>query len=77
MGDPEGFFEALEAFFEGGEGDAEAEVLALVPTCAEAEPGAAAREDVEGGDGFEEDAGVAVGDAGQITVPLSAIIDLA
>ena len=64
VGDLEGFFEALEALLERGEGHAESVVLAVEPGGADAEPGAAAGEDVEGGDLLRQDARVAIGDAG-------------
>ena len=52
-----------------------AQVLALVPGRADAEPGATAGEHVEGGDGLDEDAGMAIGDAGDERAELDPLRD--
>ena len=62
--DTDGFLEALEALAEWREGQAEPEVLLLVPGGADAEPGATPGEHVERADLLGEHAGMAVGDAG-------------
>ena len=59
-----GFFEAVEAFFEGEEGDAVGAVLVFLPGRAEAEGEAAAGDDVEFGGHFGDDGWVSVGVAG-------------
>ena len=50
--DPQGFFQALEAFGDRRERNAEPAALRLVPGRADTEPRAAAREDVQGRHGF-------------------------
>ena len=57
----EGVLEEGEPLAGRGVGDAEAAVLLLVPRRPDAEPGPAAREDVERRHGLEQEAGVAVG----------------
>src|SRR5579859_1101553 len=56
--------QALEALFERWEGDAQALVLLLIPGGADAKVGAALREDIERGGGLDEEAGMAIGHAG-------------
>src|SRR5216683_8426094 len=58
--DPQRLLEALESLLDRGEGDAQASALRLVPGGADAEPGPAAREDIEGGDRLGQHAGVPV-----------------
>src|ERR1700686_599615 len=56
----EGLFQPLEAFLHRRKGNAESLAFRLVPGGADAQPGASAGEDVERGDGFRQDAGVAI-----------------
>ena len=64
VGDAQRLLEPLEALLQRRERHAEARVLLLEPGGADAEVGAAAGQHVERGHRLDEDAGVAVGDAG-------------
>src|SRR5215217_7810013 len=60
VGDLQGLFQPLEALCGGRKRHAQALGLALVPSRADAEVGAPAREHVEGGDGLQQDARITV-----------------
>jgi hypothetical protein len=62
-GDLERLLQALEAFAHRREGHAQTQVLPLEPGGADAQPGASAGEDIQGGDLLHQDAGMAIGHA--------------
>src|SRR5215210_3751362 len=64
VSDLERLLETLESLLRGWKRHAEAQRLALVPARADAEVGASAREHVERGGGLDEEARIAVDDAG-------------
>src|SRR5439155_9368257 len=62
--DLKGFLKLLESLLQGWEWDAQAAALLLIPAGADAEPGPALREHVEGGHDLRQQARLPVMDAG-------------
>src|SRR5918998_2649515 len=75
VGDLQGFFQPFEALRGGWKRDAQALGLALVPSRADAEVGAPAREHVEGGDGLQQNARITVVHAGNQGAELNLLGD--
>src|SRR5918998_4874500 len=75
VGDLQGFFQPLEALGGRGERHTQASGLPLVPSRADAEVGAPAREHVEGGDGLQQNARITVVHAGNQGAELNLLGD--